>query len=214
MTRTSLALLVILALAACEKKETVSFIPASPMTAAENVRATASNASLFTYRTEDVLRGLDGLEAGDQVVAFCPSKVIEGAMRLILQAPPGDGTVTVKTTSCSPVEGGMNCGVVNATERGFYKSPDNFFLLQDGVTQNEADRVMYLFETKGILNIPEQFSRFDFSTVMAIGKSAEIFRLSLSDPPHCETCSAQVSVVITAEDELALVGEPVQQCIQ
>lgn len=226
MARLAIVLLSVLILSACTEQESVSFIPASPLTPEEIQQATeglrnnpefadlaagAADDSMFTYRVEDIQRALKGVDAEDELVSFCSSVVVDGATRLVLLAPPEGDSVVVKSASCSPVEGGLSCGSLIAEEMAFHKQKNYFFALQDGVTRTEAARVMYLFENKGIMNLPEAFKQYDFTTVTAIGKSAEIYRVSLGDR-FCAACSAQVNVLTTPNDELVLAGEPQQTC--
>jgi hypothetical protein len=226
MSRFLVVSLLALLLGACSERESVSFIPASPLTPEEIEQATAglrnnpefadlaagaASDSMFTYRVADIQQALKGIDAQDELVSFCSSVVVDGATRLVLLAPPVGDAVMVKSASCSPVEGGLSCGSVSAEAMAFYKQKDYFFALQDGVTKTEADRLMYLFENKGITNLPAAFSQYDFTTVTAIGKSAEIYRVSLGDR-FCASCSAQVTLLMTPNDELVLAGEPQQSC--
>lgn len=229
MRRILFASLATLLAGACSK-DSVSFIPASPLTAAEVEQArqafrnspensdldvnevVEANGSMFTYRVEDIQKALNGIASDDNLISICSSNVIDGAARIVLLAPEQADSVLVKSASCTPVQGGLSCGSVAEATMGYYKLPDTYFALQDGVTSAEARALMAQFEAGGITNLPEALQDYDLDNVMAISKSAEIYTLSLGDR-YCNSCNAKVSVVMSPGSQLTVVGEPVMNCL-
>jgi hypothetical protein len=188
----------------------------SGSTAEEFVRGASREHHRFT--DDDLRRAFPEIGPDDQQASLCGNSMMSGATRLVYISPPFDHLVTVKATMCSPVEGGLSCSALSEYESYFFETPEQRFTLDDGVSLEEAKKLLTIFRDHGLEGLPDwyQRQRFGYQDVNNIGKDGDVYTLHLGEF-FCRGCTATFKVRIDTrkggDPALMLVEEPEGMCI-
>lgn len=173
----------------------------------------------FRFTESDFRRAFSNLSPNDRQVSVCANSMIGGGVtRIVYLSAPSGNEVTVKSSTCRRVEGGMSCTPLSETVNYFVEVPEYNFTLGDGLSLAEAAELLAILREQGIADLPDWYQRsgFGYRDVTNIGKSGDVYTLRLGEH-FCGGCTAtfKVRIEATGNDRrrLTLVEEPDGLCI-
>ena len=193
------------------KAELITDYGWSESTAEEFVRG--ADREHYRFTDHDFRRAFPGILPDDKQASVCGNSMMSGATKLVYLSPALDNKVTVKTSGCSPIEGGLSCSPLSEDERYYFETPEQNFTLDDDVTFDEASDLLAIFRDHGISGLPDwyQRQRFGYLDVANIGKTGDVYVLRLGEF-FCRGCTATFKVKVEKSDgekpHLILVEEP------
>ena len=216
-----------LSLCAFAQGDSGTFIPSSPLTAAEVAQlkekmkrdAVLSDAAieewvsaLRTYRESDIFAAFPELR-GARKLSECSNSIMSGATELVFIADTGKNEVTIKSARCRPVDKGLSCEAVRRRTNYFLESPEQFFSLEN-LTFAEARPIVEAYNAGPIAGLPEWFAtgRPNVTSITELPDGS--YRMRFGDV-YCTGCSAAYNVRLEAsgtEPRLVYVGDPEAVC--
>lgn len=169
----------------------------------------------YKFTDDDFRKAFPQISARDKQASLCSNSIMGGVTRLVYLSPASENTVTVKSSMCNPVQGGLSCEPLSEHEYYFFESPDHRFTLDDGVSYEEASELLVVFRDRGLRGLPDSFNQaFGYKDVTRIGKAGAVYDLHLGEF-FCRGCTATFKVIIEGGDQptLRLVGEPEVMCV-
>ena len=188
----------------------------SESTAEEFVRG--ASRERFKFTDDDVRAAFREILPSDNRDSICSNSIMSGATRLVYVSPPSKSSVTVKSSVCAPVDGGLSCSPLSVHEFYYFETPSIRFTLDDDVSPDEAIQLLTTFRDNGIRGLPEWYERqrFGYKDVTHIGRSGIWYVLQLGEF-YCRGCTATFKVLVDSEDggepALVLDAEPEGMCI-
>jgi hypothetical protein len=210
----------LVSLCAFAQSEPRTFVPSSPLTAAEVSRLkdklkrdavltddqieewAKDRHRLRTYRESDIFAAFPELR-GDKKLSECSNSIMSGATELVFASDIGTNEVTIKTAHCTPVDRGLSCEAVRSARNYFIDSPEHFFSLEN-LTFDQARPIVEAYKAGRITEVSEWFgaSRRDVTSITALPDGS--YRLRSGDV-YCTGCSAAINVrVDTSATEVRL----------
>ena len=220
----------LLSLCAFAQGEPKTFIPSSPLSAAEvaalkekmkregvltdaQIEEWAKNGpARRTYRESDIFAAFPELR-GDKKLSECSNSIMGGATELVFASDIQQNEVTIKTAHCSPVAKGLSCEPVRSERNYFIESPAHFFSLEN-LTFAQARPIVEAYTAGRITELPDWFgtSRPDVTSITALPDGR--YRMRFGNV-YCTGCSTAFSVRIATsgtEVQLLYVGDPEGVC--
>jgi hypothetical protein len=220
----------LLSFCAFAQTESGTFIPSSPLSAAEVAKlkekmkrdAVLTDAAiedwvkdgrrLRTYRESDIFAAFPELR-GDKKLSECSNKIMSGATELVFISDTRKNEVTIKTLRCTPVDKGLSCGAVRRERNYFLESPEHFFSLEN-LTFDQAKPIVEAYKAGGIADPPDWFgtSRPNVASITALPNG--IYRMRFGDV-YCTGCSTAFNVRLATsgtDSRLVYVGDLESVC--
>lgn len=220
----------LLSFCAFAQSEHRSFIPSSPLSAAEVSKlkdkmkrdAVLTDAQieewvkdghrLRTYRESDIVAAFPELR-GAKKLSECSNSIMSGATELVFSSDIGKNEVTIKTARCIPVDQGLSCEAVRSARNYFIESAEQFFSLEN-LTFAQARPIVEAYKAGRITELPEWFgaSHPDLTSIIALPDGS--YRLR-SGNVYCTGCTAAFNVRVErspTEVRLHYVGDPEGVC--
>lgn len=184
---------------------------------AEEFVSTADT-EIYRFTDNDFRKAFLRILPDDKQASMCSNFVMSGATRLVYLSPASGNKVTVKTSTCAPVEGGLSCSPLLETERYYFESPMRNFALNDDVSFDEASDLLLMYRDHGISGLPDWYERqrFGYLDVSSISRTGDIYVLRLGEF-FCRHCTATFKVRVERTNgkkpRLILVEDPEGVCI-
>lgn len=226
----ALLTLSVLSLCAFAQSESGTFVPSSPLSAAEVAKlkekmkrdAVLTGAAIedwvkdgrgfHTYRESDIFAAFPELR-GDKKLSECSNSIMSGATELVFISDTRKNEVTIKTVHCTPVDKGLSCGAVRRARSYFLESPEHFFSLEN-LTFGQAGPILEAYKAGRTADWPDWFgtSRPNVASITALPDGR--YRMRFGDV-YCSGCTAAFNVRLETsgtESRLVYVGDPESVC--
>ena len=149
-------------------------------------------AGIYKYRETDIRQAFDRLDENDEMLSLCGNSVM-GKNTLIAFTSVAESTNKkwLKTSSCSPVEGGLKCQPIKLDMKYFY----NGVLFDMGVGGNfdKAVQIIDTFKKFCITDLPDFEKRFEYKMINRIEKTNNGYLIRFGEV-YCSGCVSSVIV--------------------
>lgn len=215
--RIILTTLLISSLFGCSSHTKSTFIPSSPLTHDE-VEAEkdlirndpewsdidvdeylGDGKGMFTYRDSDIRSALTGIENSDIRLSLCSNSMMSGATSVVFSSKTDEpNRIKLKSASCSPVEGGLECGKVDYDLKYQYK---NIYFNSGMLDYDKAVEIIKLFEFSGIEDLPRWHSKmFSVDSVTSVERTLNGYLIGVGNV-YCGGCVAKLLVKPVLDDQ-------------
>ena len=226
----ALLTLSLLSLCAFSQSDSGTFIPSSPLTAAEVAKlkekmkrdavlsdtaieeSVKDGRGLHTYRERDIFAAFPELR-GDRKLSECSNSIMSGATELVFISDTRKNEVTIKTLRCRPVDKGLSCEAVRRSTNYFLESPEHFFSLEN-LPFAQARPIVEAYQAGRIAGVPDWFIPWSTNVTSITALPDGSYRMRFGDV-YCRGCTAAYNVRVEtsgAESRLVYVGDPQAVC--
>ncbi len=136
------------------------------------------------FHDRNIRKAFPALKQSDTKLSVCTNTMMSGASRITYFGIPTDHEVMLKTCSC--------------------QSAERDFVTTDGVSYQDAAKVISTYKANGIANAPEYLrTGWNHRQVRVVARTAHGFRLVLGDY-LCAGCTAKIDVSFDVPGSLVL----------
>lgn len=136
------------------------------------------------------------INESDTQASLCTNHMLRGSnIRLVYLSPASDNSVIAKSSRCSRTDDGFLCSSLKLQKAYFFEMPESYFTLKNNVSFDEAEIILSIFRDQGIANFSPVHGMYTYQDVTAIGKTGDLYTLSLGDQ-ICSGCATSIKVKV------------------
>ena len=151
------------------------------------------------------------LADSDRMLPICENGAMDGMWIRFAESPSSDRFV-LKSSVCKFAERGLTCTDLEKWEVFYYETTELHFTLGEGISYQEAVRVIEAFKQHGIRGLPDWSRGLDYRQLSRIDRSDDGYILATGDL-SCMHCTARFEVKFEDEDELVLINVQDAICV-